>query len=174
MIIASDAGADPKFEMANLANLQRKARIDLGVNIELNLSDLRPVPENKGYTKAYFVKGTITYPEDENGKKQTGTLFYIKTTMVGNEPEDLLAYRRANPTFPDETTADQFFNEDQFESYRKLGELAGEHLCDKVHNTSNSQAEINVFLAEYIDLLLSRNQRLVRVIFDARGYKRGC
>jgi hypothetical protein len=151
VIIASDAGADPKFEMENLANIQRKARIDLGINIGLDLSDLRPDPENKGYSKAYFVKGTIYYPEkDEKGNKLTGTLFYVKTTMLGNEPEDLLAYQRANPTFPDETTADQFFNEDQFESYRKLGELAGEHVCDKVHNSSDSQAKVNVFLAEYI------------------------
>ncbi|MCK5876229.1 MAG: patatin-like phospholipase family protein [Candidatus Marithrix sp.] len=139
VIIASDAGADPNFEMADLANLQRKARIDLGINIEFDLSDLRPDPNNNGYTKTYFVQGTITYPKDENGNSQTGTLFYIKTAMVGDEPEDLLAYRRTHPTFPDETTADQFFNEDQFESYRKLGELAGSHLEGKAS------------LAEYIE-----------------------
>jgi len=147
VIIASDAGADPKFEMTDLANLQRKARIDLGINIEFDLSDLRPDLENKGYAKAYFVEGTITYPEDENGNKQTGTLFYIKTTMVGKEPEDLLAYRRTHPTFPDETTADQFFDEDQFESYRKLGELAGYSLEEKVS------------LAEYIKKTCSCNSQ---------------
>ncbi|MDM8569434.1 hypothetical protein QUF50_08015, partial [Thiotrichales bacterium HSG1] len=139
VIIASDAGADPNFEMEDLANLQRKARIDLGINIEFNLSDLRPNLENKGYTNTYFVQGTIIYPKDKNGNDQTGTLFYIKTTMVGDEPEELLAYRRTHPTFPDETTADQFFDEDQFESYRKLGELAGHSL------------EKRTSLAEYIE-----------------------
>ncbi len=151
VIIASDAGADQKFEMADLANLQRKARIDLGINITLNLSDLRPDLENKGYTKAYFVKGTINYPADENGNKQTGTLFFIKTTMVGDEPEDLLAYRRTNPSFPDEPTADQFFYEAQFESYRKLGELAGEHVCSlKPEEEKTEDEKENVSLAEYI------------------------
>ncbi len=122
LIIASDAGADPKFKMEDLANLQRKARIDLGINIDMDMTLLRPNQDKN--SKAYYVKGTIYYPDNERG-----TLFYIKTTMKGDEPEDLLAYRRKNARFPDETTADQFFNEDQFESYRKLGELVGENLC---------------------------------------------
>jgi hypothetical protein len=120
LIIASDAGADPDYQMKDFSNLQRKARIDLGINIDIDLTALSP-DEKTRYTKAYFVKGTIHYPEGEKG-----TLFYIKTTMTGNEPEDLLAYRRNNPDFPDETTADQFFNEPQFESYRKLGEWIGD------------------------------------------------
>ena len=41
--------------------------------------------------------------------------------MTGDEPPDLQQYARANPTFPHETTTDQFFDEDQFESYRALG-----------------------------------------------------
>ncbi|KHD07231.1 hypothetical protein PN36_21030 [Candidatus Thiomargarita nelsonii] len=108
--------------MEDLANLQRKARIDLGINIDMDMTLLRPNQDKN--SKAYYVKGTIYYPDNERG-----TLFYIKTTMKGDEPEDLLAYRRKNARFPDETTADQFFNEDQFESYRKLGELVGENLC---------------------------------------------
>jgi len=128
MIIASDAGADPDYQMADMANLQRKARIDLGINIDINLNDLRP--NENGFSKAYFVKGTIHYPDNEEG-----TLLLIKTTMIGNEPEDLLAYQRANSHFPDETTADQFFDEDQFESYRKLGELAGEIVCSNLKGT---------------------------------------
>lgn len=156
VIIASDAGADPNFEMADLANLQRKARIDLGININLDVSDLCPPdPENKGYSKAYFVQGTIDYPADENGNKQTGTLFFIKTTMVGDEPEDLLAYRRKNKSFPDETTADQFFYEAQFESYRKLGELAGEQVCSlktKEKKTEEKKTETEeISLAEYME-----------------------
>lgn len=126
VIIASDAGSDPDFKMTDLANLQRKARIDLGINITIDLTDLRPEPENHGYTQAHFVKGTIHYPDDE-----PGTLLYIKTTLTGEEPEDLLAYRRMHSSFPDETTADQFFNEDQFESYRKLGELSGDAVFSK-------------------------------------------
>ncbi len=124
IIIASDASADPYFQMENLANLQRKARIDLGIEIQFdNIDQLRPDPQNQGYTKVHFIIGTITYPNQERG-----ILLYIKTSLTGTEPEDILAYRRKNPRFPDQTTANQFFNEDQFESYRKLGKVVGEEI----------------------------------------------
>ena len=31
------------------------------------------------------------------------------------------SYKKDNPDFPHESTADQFFNEGQFEAYRRLG-----------------------------------------------------
>ncbi len=33
----------------------------------------------------------------------------------------LLGYKGANHDFPDQSTADQFFDEEQFEAYRELG-----------------------------------------------------
>jgi hypothetical protein len=54
-------------------------------------------------------------------------LLYLKPTIVGNEPRDVLQYHVEHPTFPQETTMDQFFDEAQWESYRTLGEhIAGE------------------------------------------------
>ena len=41
--------------------------------------------------------------------------------MTGDEPPDVQQYAATNPTFPFETTLDQFFDEPQFESYRALG-----------------------------------------------------
>jgi hypothetical protein len=40
---------------------------------------------------------------------------------VGDEPADVIEYRSRQPKFPHESTADQFFSESQFESYRRLG-----------------------------------------------------
>ena len=60
-----------------------------------------------------------------------GVLVYIKTSLTGDESEDLLAYRRGKPDFPDESTADQFFDEAQFESYRKLGEHVGNGIFEE-------------------------------------------
>jgi hypothetical protein len=125
VIIASDLGADPGFNFGDLANLLRKVRIDLGIQIDIDLEEIRQNPESKN-TKKHFVIGTIEYPD-----KPAGLLIYIKSSIVGNEPEDLLAYRRKNPTFPDETTADQFFDEAQFESYRELGYLTGKAVFDQ-------------------------------------------
>jgi hypothetical protein len=41
--------------------------------------------------------------------------------MIKGMPEDVYAYRKAHGAFPDESTADQFFDEVQLESYRELG-----------------------------------------------------
>jgi hypothetical protein len=41
--------------------------------------------------------------------------------MSGDESDLISDYRRRNPDFPDETTLDQFFGEEQFEVYRALG-----------------------------------------------------
>ena len=101
----------------------RKARIDLGININIKLDDLRPDEKNRTTTNN-FASGTIEYPD---GK---GLLIYIKSTITGEEPEDLLAYRKKNPTFPDQTTADQFFDEAQFESYRELGYFSGKKVFE--------------------------------------------
>ncbi|MDM8562880.1 hypothetical protein QUF54_05950, partial [Candidatus Marithioploca araucensis] len=122
LIIASEASSDPDYKMNDLANLKRKARIDLGINVELDMTPLRP--NKDGFVEKHYVKGIIHYPNEKNG-----VLFYIKTSMTGKEPEDLLSYRRKSPSFPDETTANQFFNEAQFESYRKLGEVVGKEVC---------------------------------------------
>ena len=60
--------------------------------------------------------GTIRYGDDE-----TGILIYIKASLSGDENDYVLDYKRRNPTFPHESTVDQFFNEEQFEAYRALG-----------------------------------------------------
>lgn len=49
----------------------------------------------------------------------------MKPTLTGDEPLDVLQYAASHPTFPQETTSDQFFDEAQWESYRKLGEHIG-------------------------------------------------
>jgi hypothetical protein len=118
-IISADTTADPTLAMEDLANLQRKVRIDLGVDIDMDLSGLRQNPQSKN-TPQHYAVGKIHYPDDK-----VGVLLYIKSSLTGREPEDLLAYRRQNPDFPHQTTADQFFDEAQFESYRKLGDLIG-------------------------------------------------
>jgi hypothetical protein len=50
-----------------------------------------------------------------------GALIYIKPSINGNEPADVQHYAAADPLFPHQPTSDQFFDESQFESYRRLG-----------------------------------------------------
>jgi hypothetical protein len=74
------------------------------------------------------VVGNITYPRDKArglGIKH-GWLFYVKPTMTGNEPEPVINYHQRYKEFPHQTTADQFYDEDQFEAHRRLGEFSVE------------------------------------------------
>ena len=41
--------------------------------------------------------------------------------MTGHEDTAVLQYRASHSLFPHEATGDQFYGEDQFESYRRLG-----------------------------------------------------
>jgi hypothetical protein len=57
------------------------------------------------------------YPD----KTYDGVLIYIKPSLNGSEPADVLNYHKADNDFPEDTIADQWFSESQFESYRMLG-----------------------------------------------------
>jgi hypothetical protein len=47
---------------------------------------------------------------------------------MGDEAADVVQYQRTRPLFPQEPTTDQYFDEAQWESYRKLGEHVGTEL----------------------------------------------
>lgn len=120
VIVAVDAGADPKRTFGDLAEAIRKCRIDMGVEIELPIAELMASSDDplKRPKKSYAI-GVIRYGYGvANGK-----LVLIKPTMCkdGAEPVDLQNFAEQNPPFPQQTTADQFFGESQFESYRRLG-----------------------------------------------------
>jgi hypothetical protein len=69
----------------------------------------------------HALEGEIRYPEDGPNDKPA-KLLYIKSTLTGDEPADILNYHRVHGSFPFDTTLNQFFTESQFESYRRLGE----------------------------------------------------
>ena len=52
-------------------------------------------------------------------------LVELKASLTEDEDADVLEYARSHPAFPHETTADQFFDEAQWESYRRLGYHVG-------------------------------------------------
>ena len=127
-IIASDAVADGDLEFADLGNAIRKCRIDFGVEIDIDTSTLAPDAEGK--SRRHCVVGRIEYPQgaEFEDTPQHGWLLYIKASLTGDEPRDVLQYARAEQSFPHQSTSDQFFDESQFESYRSLGQHIGERV----------------------------------------------
>jgi hypothetical protein len=48
----------------------------------------------------------------------------INASPLGDMPLDLRSYGAGNPQFPHDSTFDQFFTDEQWEAYRRLGECA--------------------------------------------------
>jgi hypothetical protein len=120
-VVAIDGEADPRMTFPSLHALMRYAWIDLGIRIELK--DLGSLRLKDGMSSRHFAIGTIDY-----GEEGTGVFVYIKASVTGDEHPLTAHYQEEHPKFPHESTADQFFNEHQFESYRELGEHIGNQL----------------------------------------------
>lgn len=115
-ILVSDCGMDSDATFDDFANAVRRVREDFGVEIRIDLSPLR-ADEKNGLARQPLVVGDIEYPDGD-----TGVLLLLKPTLTGNEPPDITQYRARNADFPHETTGDQFYDEAQWEAYRRLGE----------------------------------------------------
>ncbi|WP_206108119.1 GMC oxidoreductase [Paludisphaera soli] len=142
-IIVCDASADPDFTMEGLGDLIRKVRIDFDAHVEPftaaeldelaarneitpevrgrlgTLDELRPAagsPSRK-HAALYRVRHGMDAPA-------TSLLLYVKASITGDESVDVLQYRSLHGDFPHESTSDQFFDEAQWESYRRLGDHA--------------------------------------------------
>ncbi len=139
LIIVGDGERDSSLSFHGLSEVIRLARIDFGFNIQMaGLDEIRSGEQQHAV-------GTIRYSETRTGK-----LLYIKSNLGGDHnlqatlQDELYRssphrndnsrfddnpyvahYQSSHPEFPHETTADQFFDETQFESYRALGYSVG-------------------------------------------------
>jgi len=130
-IVVSDAGADPSMEFADLSNAIRKIRTDFGFDIDIDVSEIEK--DEDGISKSHIAVGTIHYDRiDQNA--QPGFLIYIKASVTGNEPADITGFRKEHSSFPHQSTADQWFTESQFSSYRVLGK----HIVSKALDACGS------------------------------------
>jgi hypothetical protein len=130
LIVSCDAELDSEYEFDDLVALVEKVRTDFGVRIVIDFDSIRP---KEGSSEHTFVIGDIYY--DPLDSADRGKLVYVKASMPernslaapnGNSlPDDVWRYYEKHKTFPHQSTADQWFDEVQFESYRALGEFVG-------------------------------------------------
>ena len=118
-IIACDASQDGRVTFEDLGNLIEKCRADFGVDIDIDLDRIR-LERDARWSSWHCAVGTIYY-DRFSGDAAPGTLVYLKSSLTGDEPADVLRYAAQHASFPHQSTADQFFDESQFESYRALG-----------------------------------------------------
>jgi hypothetical protein len=164
LIVAVDAGADPFFMFTDLENLSIRARNELGIDLRFRNEDVPEnvmrVNPSHGYSRKRFAVADMYQlweKTDEDGDecvthfpggKKLGVFVYVKSTVTApmGRPEinprqeplkyGTYKYKIYNPDFPHESTADQFFDPVQWESYYQLGQfIAADVLgCDDLND----------------------------------------
>jgi hypothetical protein len=153
-IIIGDGEGDPQLHFGGLATFMRYAQIDLGIRIKIELGPIRlskPKQDNEGVdvSGAHWAFGKITYPrKDGNEEPEEGYLLYLKSSFTADEDEMICEYRHRNPAFPHQSTADQFFGEDQFEAYRALGQHIAE---DALHAWTPANPALKMSFDDFKD-----------------------
>ena len=110
---------DENYNFESLGGAIRKCRTDFGAEITI---DPRRIKLKEGLSPTHCVVGRIHYAPLEDGTTvEDGWLLYLKSSLTGDEPEDVAQYKASHGDFPHDPTPNQFFTESQFESYRKLG-----------------------------------------------------
>lgn len=144
LIVVCDCGADPDYLFDDLANLIRLARIDHGIEIRVNrevtrhfaLSEVFAAPES-------FRRAPDGTPPPESGRcavlldvhapsaggargdpaalRLAARIVLLKPVALAAAAADVQNYDARHAAFPQQSTADQFFDEAQWESHRRLG-----------------------------------------------------
>jgi hypothetical protein len=139
-IIVLDNGRDEAYAFDDIANLTRKARIDLDAQIEF-MTSLQLSAFVDASVRQYFgtpeeftpdhhepVYATLAHVRYKEAPNSPSLMLVLKPRVAGIEPLDILNYKQANPDFPQQSTTDQFYDEAQWESYRSLGCWIAEQL----------------------------------------------
>jgi hypothetical protein len=156
LMIAVDAGQDESYRFSDMALLARRIRLDFCAELDWlqptspsspgdwSAIDTAAAPdllpdwikaklnpeaivrrEDLARDAAHSVAlGRIRYPRD--ARAGVSWVVLIKGTVGGPVPPDCRYFATANPDFPNTPTAQQFFSDEEWESYRVLGQAIGD------------------------------------------------
>jgi hypothetical protein len=173
LIFVVDGERDPEYRFGSLISAIRQIFTDENVRVDIQPDVIRKAQEGGG-EPVHFALGRITYPDcrekDADAAEPAaeaydpaapseGLLVYVKSSFFDREePAGVKSYAMRHPEFPHESTADQFFDDDQFEAYRALGEHIGEALCRAIADRRALEAlheaeHTRVWLQEWLDVV---------------------
>ncbi|HEY9404358.1 MAG TPA: hypothetical protein VIQ24_16995 [Pyrinomonadaceae bacterium] len=150
-ILVADCGADPRPCFQDLGTAIRRCRIDFNTEIKLDISPLERAKEKGSLPEQFVVAGSIRYdknhlksllpervrdtPEGEKwiAENHEGRIVIFKPalTNVKKETPDVRQYGLENDGFPQQATVDLWYDEAQFESYRRLGQSSAENFFNE-------------------------------------------
>lgn len=103
------------------------AQAELGVEFALErFDDL--VVDDHGFAMSCVVEGRFWYPDGPEGR-----LIIAKSVINHDMPADVLGFRRRDRRFPNHSTGDQLFDDEEFEAYRSLGRFVGGRAADALN-----------------------------------------
>lgn len=140
-IVVCDNGADPRpSSFEDVGTAVRRCRIDFGT--EFTKLEIESFGTHAGGATVHYAVGEIRYSEaharllgwtDVSELARSGLMVWFKPCLItapggvaSDETVDVRQYGLQHTIFPQQSTADQWFDEAQFESYRKLGELSAQ------------------------------------------------
>ncbi len=147
-IISTDATLDPAYSFECFANMVRQARVDFGVEIEWvrdAFADNLPP-----FLRAWVSAEALGSPEDIRGHAADGKpgqkhcalaiarypgpegkkswILLLKASLTPKDPLDVAQFAKTHSSFPQDSTADQVYDDERWESYRHLGFTAATEL----------------------------------------------
>ena len=126
-IVICDCGADPRLGFEDIGVAIRRCRIDFGAEIDLRIDAFRAREKENDTAHTHVVWGSIQYQPEHlrmlnlDEQKSLGVIVWVKPSVTALNAADVRQYRLAHGDFPQQATADQWYDESQFESYRRLG-----------------------------------------------------
>ncbi len=133
----ASGASDPMSD--TLAGALMLAREELGVEIELDdpnqlvagsgppLDPAGPFSKlNPRLAIDNVITGTITYQATPtHPTPPPGRLVFAQAKLTGDLPYDVLEFTQDDPGFPNDSTADQWFDCNRFDAYKALGSVLG-------------------------------------------------
>jgi hypothetical protein len=166
-IYCIDASGDRPPIAATLARTLTVARRELGVDAQLAddtwstytaggadaLSPKDPLAElTNRLSSTGLIKGTFTYPNCGPAANRTGELIVAKAALWPGLGYPLLTYAFGSEVFPHDSTADQFFDADQYMAYTELGRKLGDAVTEAMQpRTGTGGADRQLFAGGAFD-----------------------
>lgn len=160
LILVTDVGEDAAYHFDDLAMVKRKLWTDFAVSLHIDQAELAAIrprladaatPDEPRFSECHWAFGRIDYPDGQSAR-----LIYVKSSLTREIPLDVRQYKDAHPAFPHEATADQWFDEDQFEAYRHLGQCIAEKLFAELLPEHDVHGATTLTAAELVAKLRQR------------------
>jgi hypothetical protein len=132
LIVVGECGADPQATLDDLGNMIRKVRIDFRTEVTFGAGEIEKFRTLPPAPREHVVTGKIRYGKEHadalglTEEERDGTIIVVKPNVAPDVALDVRQYGFLNADFPQQQTFDLWYDEAQFESYRRLGQSSGE------------------------------------------------